>query len=106
MMPLQLVAGGFTPELFERYIHARFGTGDPVYWYAIGDSTTFSRPYGTGHLPRTAPLPALKCWAIFGRPYGTASLTSHHCAVRRIHDNIILSRAERGAARTTTHIER
>lgn len=58
MMPLQLVAGGFTPELFERYIHTRFGTGDPVYWYAIGDSTTFpdgkqfmrTEGYDTGRL--------------------------------------------------------
>ena len=39
--PLSLVPGGFTPELFTRYIHARFGHGDPVYWYAIGDATTF-----------------------------------------------------------------
>jgi hypothetical protein len=58
MKPLKLVAGGFTPELFERYIHARFGTGDPVYWYAIGDSTTFpagkqfmrTEGYDTGRL--------------------------------------------------------
>jgi hypothetical protein len=58
MMPLQLVSGGFTPELFEQYIHLRFGTGDPVYWYAIGDSTTFpageqsmrTEGYDTGRL--------------------------------------------------------
>ena len=58
MKPLQLTAGGFTPELFDRYIHLRFGTGDPVYWYAIGDATTFpdgqqfmrTEGYDTGRL--------------------------------------------------------
>ena len=58
MMPLQLVPGGFSPELFEQYIHLRFGAGDPVYWYAIGDSTTFpagkqfmrTEGYDTGRL--------------------------------------------------------
>ncbi len=58
MEPLNLVAGGFTEEDFARYIQARFGDGDPVYWYAIGDSTTFpdgnmilrTEGYDTGRL--------------------------------------------------------
>ncbi len=44
----------------------------------IGDSPMFSRPYGTRHSPYTAPLPALKRWAIFGRPYGTLGLSQRH----------------------------
>ena len=35
-----------------------------------------SRPYGTGHLSQATRL--LKCWAIFGRPYGTPSLSSQY----------------------------
>jgi hypothetical protein len=58
MKPLKLVAGGFTPELFDAYVHARLGTGDPVYWYAMGDATTFpdgqmfmrTEGYDTGRL--------------------------------------------------------
>jgi len=56
--PLRLTAGGFTPGDFERYIDVRFGSGDPVYWYAIGDATTFpagdmfmrTEGYDTGRL--------------------------------------------------------
>jgi len=52
------VAGGFTPEDFGRYIDVRMGDGEPVYWYAIGDATTFpdgnmfmrTEGYDTGRL--------------------------------------------------------
>lgn len=58
MKDFRLVAGGFTPEDFERYIHVRLGDGDPVYWYAVGDGTTFpdgnmfvrNEGYDTGRL--------------------------------------------------------
>ncbi len=41
MPPLRLVAGGYTPDDFARYVKLRLGEGDPVYWYGVGDSTTF-----------------------------------------------------------------
>ena len=44
----------------------------------MAGSTTFSRPYGTDDLPERPRAPALKCWAIVGRPYGTTSLSSRH----------------------------
>lgn len=58
MEPLRLIAGGFTADDFARYIEARLGSGDPVYWYAIGDATTFpdgnmfmrTEGYDTGRL--------------------------------------------------------
>lgn len=40
------LAGGFTPELFERWIDARVGTGEPVYWYSVGTV----RAYPSGEL--------------------------------------------------------
>lgn len=40
------MASGFTPELFERWIDARVGTGEPVYWYSIGTV----RAYPSGEL--------------------------------------------------------
>lgn len=39
--PLRITAGGFTADDFERYINLRFGTGDPIYFYAVGDATSF-----------------------------------------------------------------
>jgi hypothetical protein len=58
MTKFRLTAGGFTAEDFERYIHVRLGDGDPVYWYAVGDGTTFpdgnmfvrNEGYDTGRL--------------------------------------------------------
>ncbi len=58
MAKLRLTAGGFTAEDFERYINVRLGGGDPVYWYAAGDGTTFpdgnmfvrNEGYDTGRL--------------------------------------------------------
>jgi hypothetical protein len=41
MAQLRLVAGGFTPEDFARFIHVRMGDGEPVYWYGVGDAATF-----------------------------------------------------------------
>ncbi len=41
MSQLRLTAGGFTPEDFERYVTLRLGTGDPIYFYAVGDAATF-----------------------------------------------------------------
>ena len=39
---LRLVAGGYTPEDFTNFVHTRFGRdGDPVYWYGVGDASTF-----------------------------------------------------------------
>ena len=37
--------GGFDEELFEVFLSARVGTGDPVYWYSIGE--VYSYPDGT-----------------------------------------------------------
>jgi hypothetical protein len=31
------VAQGFTPDLFEQFTTMRVGTGEPVYWYCIGE---------------------------------------------------------------------
>ncbi|MEC7804614.1 MAG: twin-arginine translocation signal domain-containing protein [Pseudomonadota bacterium] len=58
MAKLRLTAGGYTPKDFERFIEMRLGSGEPVYWYAIGDSTTFpdgnmfmrTEGYDTGRL--------------------------------------------------------
>ena len=58
MAELRLTAGGYTPEDFAKFIELRLGSGDPVYWYAIGDSTTFpdgkmfmrTEGYDTGRL--------------------------------------------------------
>jgi hypothetical protein len=58
MASLSLVPGGFTPEDFRRYIKLRFGDGEPVYWYGIGDGTTYpdgrmfmrTEGYDTGRL--------------------------------------------------------
>ena len=36
--------GGFDEELFETFLKARVGTGDPVYWYSIGE--VYSYPDG------------------------------------------------------------
>lgn len=36
--------GGFDSELFERWLSARAGDGDPVYWYSIGE--VYSYPEG------------------------------------------------------------
>lgn len=38
---LRLTPGGFTPEDFANFIHTRYGTGEPVYWYGVGDASTF-----------------------------------------------------------------
>ena len=37
----RLLSGGFTREDFERFVDMRFGTGEPVYWYAWGGMTSF-----------------------------------------------------------------
>ena len=55
---LSLVPGGFTPEDFVSFIHTRYGTGEPVYWYGVGDASTFpagkmfmrTEGYDTGRL--------------------------------------------------------
>ena len=31
----------FPPDDFENFVHARFGHGDPIYMYAVGDALTF-----------------------------------------------------------------
>lgn len=36
---------GFTPEIFRAWVDMRVGSGEPVYWYAIG--TVYSWPAGT-----------------------------------------------------------
>ncbi|MEX1309769.1 MAG: hypothetical protein AB1Z65_05065, partial [Candidatus Sulfomarinibacteraceae bacterium] len=36
--------GGFDGELFESFLKARVGTGEPVYWYSIGE--VYSSPDG------------------------------------------------------------
>ena len=36
--------GGFDEELFESFLKARVGTGEPVYWYSIGE--VYSYPDG------------------------------------------------------------
>ena len=55
---LRLVPGGYSPEDFENCIRTRFGTGDPIYWYGVGDASTFpagkmfmrTEGYDTGRL--------------------------------------------------------
>ena len=55
---LRLVPGGFTPEDFTNFIRTRYGTGEPVYWYGVGDASTFpagkmfmrTEGYDTGRL--------------------------------------------------------
>lgn len=44
--PLETAARdrGFTPEVFGRWVDMRVGTGEPVYWYAIG--TVYTWPDG------------------------------------------------------------
>ncbi len=56
--PLRLVPGGYTPEDFANFIRTRYGTGDPVYWYGVGDASMFpagkmfmrTEGYDTGRL--------------------------------------------------------
>jgi hypothetical protein len=38
------LAQGFTPELFKQFVEMRVGTGEPVYWYCIGE--LYSYPDG------------------------------------------------------------
>jgi len=38
---LRLVPGGYTPADFENFVRTRYGTGEPVYWYGVGDASTF-----------------------------------------------------------------
>jgi len=55
---LRLVPGGYTPEDFANFIRTRYGTGEPVYWYGVGDASTFpagkmfmrTEGYDTGRL--------------------------------------------------------
>jgi hypothetical protein len=56
---LRLVPGGYSPQDFANFIRTRFGTsGDPVYWYGVGDASTFpdgkmfmrTEGYDTGRL--------------------------------------------------------
>jgi hypothetical protein len=55
---LSLVPGGFTPEDFANFVMTRYGAGEPVYWYGVGDATTFpdgkmfmrTEGYDTGRL--------------------------------------------------------
>ena len=55
---LRLVPGGYTPEDFENCMRTRFGTGEPIYWYGVGDASTFpdgkmfmrTEGYDTGRL--------------------------------------------------------
>ncbi len=46
MFPVLATAsgGGFDEKLFETFLKARVGTGDPVYWYSIGE--VYSYPDG------------------------------------------------------------
>lgn len=32
---------GFTPEVFRQWVEMRVGTGEPVYWYAVGTAYTY-----------------------------------------------------------------
>jgi len=56
--PLSLVPGGFTPADFANFIRTRYGTGEPVYWYGVGDASMFpagkmfmrTEGYDTGRL--------------------------------------------------------
>ncbi|SIN84201.1 Protein of unknown function [Parasphingorhabdus marina DSM 22363] len=41
IIALPVRAETFTPELFERWIDSRIGTGEPVYWYSIGTMRSY-----------------------------------------------------------------
>lgn len=43
-MTTQMRADGFDPDLFKKFIELRAGTGEPVYWYCIGE--VYSYPDG------------------------------------------------------------
>jgi len=55
---LRLVPGGYTPADFANFIRTRYGTGEPVYWYGVGDASRFpagkmfmrTEGYDTGRL--------------------------------------------------------
>ncbi|MEC9376406.1 MAG: hypothetical protein VYA80_08590 [Pseudomonadota bacterium] len=40
---LSLLPGRFTREDFTNFIRLRYGDGDPVYWYGVGDASTFPK---------------------------------------------------------------
>jgi hypothetical protein len=44
-------------------------------------ASRFNRPYGTESSPDFLLVPAMNCWAIFKRPYGTGS---RHCRASRV----------------------
>jgi hypothetical protein len=41
LMPAAASANGFDREMFERWVSARAGTGEPVYWYSEGDVKSY-----------------------------------------------------------------
>jgi len=42
--PAQVAGKGFTPDVFKQWVDMRVGTGEPVYWYAVG--TVYTYPEG------------------------------------------------------------